>query len=256
MFKRTVGELLTNGPATIPAEAGLRDVVAHMRQNPVSALLVTGQDKVLGVVTERDLLAATLAEDDPASPVAGRMTRSIRSIPRTHAVTEACRAMTEFAVRHLVVTGSAGEVLGLVDESDLVEALAIEFMVENVECGEIMNRQPLLFDPEAVLREVLRAMVDTRSACAVVVEDRRPLGVLTERDVAWRVLGVPGAMAADLESFMSRPAVIIPADAMVYKVILYMRQKRLRRVVAVDERGRVAGLLSEEDIIRQARRFA
>ena len=49
--------------------------------------------------------------------------------------------------------------------------------------------------------------------------------------------------------------IVVPASAMVYKVILHMRQKRVRRVAVVHDDGTLTGLLTQRHILAYARRL-
>ncbi len=62
-------------------------------------------------------------------------------------------------------------------------------------------------------------------------------------------------MAHPLSPHMSSPVVSVPGEAMVYKVILFMRQKGVRRVAVVGADGLLAGLLTQRDILLYARRM-
>ena len=54
---------------------------------------------------------------------------------------------------------------------------------------------------------------------------------------------------------MTGPVISVPLEAMVYKVIQFMRQKGVRRVAVVAADGTLAGLLSQREILAYARRM-
>jgi signal-transduction protein with cAMP-binding, CBS, and nucleotidyltransferase domain len=107
----------------------LTEAARRMRANDISAMMVLDEAKFVGIITERDLTRAILAEDQPSSAiVADYMTdHSVMIGPRT-GVREAAAEMLELDVRHLPV-GEAGDVTGMVSLRDLLSVV--------VECADL-----------------------------------------------------------------------------------------------------------------------
>lgn len=87
---------------------------------------------------------------------------------------------------------------------------------------------------------------------AVVIVDRagRPVGMLTDRDIACRVI----ALALDpertqVDSTMSRDLVTVRRDGTIDEVAFSMRKQGVRRVPIVDAEGKLAGLVAFDDLV-------
>ena len=104
------------------------EVAAHrMDQAQLGALAVVDGQRLVGIVTERGLVRAIARAADPtAVPVAAYAS----SGPHTASVDQDARAVVQrmlvLGVRHLPVTNSDGQLIGMVSMRDLlaVEALA------------------------------------------------------------------------------------------------------------------------------------
>lgn len=59
------------------------------------AVLVTDQNRLVGIFTERDILYRTALEGDPEAPIGEAMTRELVTLRSDQRVTEAIRTMTE-----------------------------------------------------------------------------------------------------------------------------------------------------------------
>jgi CBS domain-containing protein len=83
----------------------------------------------------------------------------------------------------------------------------------------------------------------------VIVEQQRPVGIVTDRDLAI-VLGtrakVPHDLAVDV---MSTPVTVVGQHEGVFKATQVMKERGLRRLVVVDDLGRVIGLISLDDML-------
>lgn len=115
---------------TVDAGASLRDAASLMREHHVGALVVTvdaaGQERAVGVITDRDLAIEILARDlNPTDVKIGQLaSRHLASVPGTAGIAEAVAVMQEAGVRRLLVTGNEGQLVGFVSADDLLEALA------------------------------------------------------------------------------------------------------------------------------------
>lgn len=136
-----------------PASCTLAQAAALMRDNHVGSILVTAEDagvqKVLGVVTDRDLVVRAMAEDvKPGSAAIGDfMTRPVVMIPENASSYEAMEVMRTSGVRRLGISDGSGELIGVVSLDDIVEPLAAELsafagVVRTERYREVMHREP------------------------------------------------------------------------------------------------------------------
>lgn len=109
---------------------------------------------------------------------------------------------------------------------------------------------PITCLPSSPVKDVALAM-KARSWGAVVVvdDDHRPLGIVTEQDLVYKVLAEKrdGQTA---ESIMTSPAASVAPEDFVYQAVQLMLQERCRRLVVIDASGRVTGLLSMPHLLR------
>jgi CBS domain-containing protein len=83
----------------------------------------------------------------------------------------------------------------------------------------------------------------------VLVREKRPVGIVTERDLVHRVM----ALSADTRSLKawnvcSRPVVAISQLGSVDDACDMMREYGIRRLVVVDDSDKVVGVLTTDDI--------
>ena len=254
MFKRRVGELAKR-PHIVPADATVTQAADLMINADVSCLAAVAGAKVVGFVTERELVRRLDVDLDPATPVRELVSRNSSGILKDLGLDEAIRRMLERHERHLPVVDIGGSLLGLVTDKELVDALAVDFMVENVDCRALMRVEPIRLPPDFPVQSALDHMREKNAGSVLVVVDGKATGIFTERDALRAIMGHPERLTDPLSAYMSGPVVCVPVDAMVYKVILFMRQKGVRRLAVVEPDGRLAGLLSQQDILLYARRL-
>jgi len=105
--------------------------------------------------------------------------------------------------------------------------------------------------PNETLRAAAQRMAKEGTGSLVVLEEDRPIGVLTDRDLALHVVaGRRNADEAQVRDALERPAITVAADAPLAEATELMRRRRLRRLPVVDAEGGVVGILSADDMIR------
>lgn len=114
--------------------------------------------------------------------------------------------------------------------------------------ADIMTEDPVCCTPETPVSRVARLMAENSCGAIPVIrsaEDRTPVGVVTDRDVAVRSVAQGrnplGLAAADV---MTQSPVTVGPTESVEACARLMRERRVRRLVVVDGHGRVSGLLA------------
>lgn len=117
-----------------------------------------------------------------------------------------------------------------------------------------MVRDPVMVDPDAPCGQLSKLMRDRGIGSVVVVKDGFPVGVVTERDLVHRVLAEGrDPDKCDADQVCTKPVVGISIYADVDMAVDMMNEYGIRRLVVVDEKDRVVGILTTDDIARNLR---
>lgn len=114
----------------------------------------------------------------------------------------------------------------------------------------LMTPNPAACKAKTPLSDVARMMLDNDCGEIPVVDDSmRPIGVVTDRDIAVRVVAQGrNATEATAADAMSTPAHTITTDASVQDAVQLMETDQIRRVPVVDAGGKLAGIVSIADL--------
>jgi CBS domain-containing protein len=105
--------------------------------------------------------------------------------------------------------------------------------------------------PDATIQFVAGLMKEKNIGCVVVTDNHRPVGIVTDRDIALRsgsLCGEPDV--ALIESVMTRDLMTIRKETGIFDAIQEMKTSGVRRMPIVDSGGRLVGLLTVDDLIR------
>jgi CBS domain-containing protein len=105
--------------------------------------------------------------------------------------------------------------------------------------------------PDATVQFVAELMKEKNIGCVVVTENHKPVGIVTDRDIALRGVSLcSDPEEALIERIMSTDILTIRKDAGIFDAIQEMKSAGVRRMPIVDSAGRLVGLLTVDDLIR------
>jgi CBS domain-containing protein len=105
---------------TVEPTMKLDEAARQMNDRQVGAVLVLTNERVSGILTERDVLRAVAIGDVTGTHVAAWMTHDPESIGPEDSTSHAASVMIHGGFRHLPVVDEAGRPIGIVSIRDLM----------------------------------------------------------------------------------------------------------------------------------------
>ena len=126
-----LNEIMTREVECTRPDASLQDAAKRMRELNVGTLPVFDHDKLVGVVTDRDITVRAVADgqDPKTHQVREAMTTGVHCCFDDQDVTEAVRLMEEKQIRRLVVLNRDRKLAGIVSLGDLALCTGDEQML-------------------------------------------------------------------------------------------------------------------------------
>ena len=112
----------------------------------------------------------------------------------------------------------------------------------------LLTRKPVIAGPKHSLAQVGALMEKENVGAVVVTEGNRPVGIVTDRDLALAVC-VRGTSPQDnVQNVMTCPVTTIRQDEGVFSATQQMMELAVRRLPVVDENGALVGLVALDDL--------
>lgn len=200
--------------------------------------------------------------------VAEAMRRQVVSLPHTADLSQAIRSTIKFKVNAVLITGEAGQALGVVSKTDLMGAYYGELPL-GMECAAVMVGPPSFCGPRDTLEAALESMRSQRIH-RLYVHGETPgevAGVLAYPDIVGllyrfchrcdkslaaarqRKLGLEWADLLLVKEVMTPEVVGVGQDQSLAAVMETLAGHRLGAVLITDAAGLPAGVVSKTDLM-------
>jgi CBS domain-containing protein len=264
----SVGLYSRRSVCTAGPDDTIRTAAERMDKEGVGTLVVVDGGYPIGVLTDRD---AALCAQESAS-VTQAMSAPAVAVRSDARVADAAALMGRRGVRRVAVVGGDRRLCGLLAADDILRLVASELaglaavaaaqipaepepepeaaaggerVVASHYAGEVVQVRA-----DAPVAAAIAAMREHAVGCvAVTSEAGEPVGLLSDRDIAVRVVARGADRATTpVSRVMSSPAVSCDASAPLEEIVDSMRLHGVRRVLITRE-GRLTGIVTFDDLI-------
>jgi CBS domain-containing protein len=117
---KNVRDAMTENPHSIGHSASVVEAARLMRQQDIGSLPITDEEKLVGMITDRDITTRVVAEgaDATKTSVGDVYSRDLISVEPDRGIDEALQLMARHQVRRLPVVEN-GRLVGIVAQADI-----------------------------------------------------------------------------------------------------------------------------------------
>jgi len=251
-MKKQISEICRTELTTVPPSIIVSEAITLMREKHTSYLLVLDANRLLGIFTERDIVSGIVESGLQLVrfKIAQVMRASVITVHKDAFIFEAFDLVLSNHIRHLVVVDDQAQPVGMVTIADLIDNLGYNYFIRVQKVWQIMSSTPITTTPGNTVFEAVTTMAKLSVSFLVVVEMGKPIGVLTEQDVARLAANEIDLKTILVESVMSGPVISVHKDMSLAKAAQQMHQNHIRRLVVLDEDDNLCGVITESNFIR------
>lgn len=125
---------------SVAPDASVFDAIKLMAEKAVGSLIVMQDDKLVGIITERDYARKVILKgrSSASTTVAEIMTKNVLTTSDSHTVKDCMELMTKKRIRHLPVVDD-NRVIGVISIGDLVQAIISDQQYEIEQLGQYIS---------------------------------------------------------------------------------------------------------------------
>ncbi len=128
MLVDRIATLPLTPPVTVERGSSVGGLLDEVQSKNVGCVLVVEHGRLVGIITERDVLLKIVARDIPNTAVVDEyMTSDPVTLTLEHCIGDAVTLMNERNFRHIPIVDDAGEAHGIVSVKDVINLIAESF---------------------------------------------------------------------------------------------------------------------------------
>lgn len=116
--------------------------------------------------------------------------------------------------------------------------------------NQIMVGDVMVVRESDPLVEIIGRLAANGISCIVIVDDRKPVGIISERDIVRILSNGDDCMRLDAGSVMSSPVHTVRSEASLDEAVNLMQEKKFRRFPVVADDGTLVGLITQSNVVK------
>jgi len=250
MEKKLITDIITLNVISVQPETPFTEVLNILSSRKISCILVVKDAKPIGIITERDTVKLSInrsytkkatAHDCMSSPVVS----ALENVD----IYEAYHILSVNNIRHLAVTDTGGNLKGIITQTNIIDCMGLD-TGEIRKVSKIMQRNLLVMQDKETLGKAVQLMKNQRISCLIIHKHQKPLGIITERDITRFLHQKLDFKKTLIKDVMTAPVVSTDDDTPIHEAVRLMKLSQIRRILIVDKKGHVSGLVTQSDIIK------
>jgi CBS domain-containing protein len=119
---------------------------------------------------------------------------------------------------------------------------------QSLSAADVMTPSPRTCSIYSAVLEAVMIFRDANCGAVPVLDEGKPVGILTDRDVALALAEIPDVVDRPVSAVMKTDIVAVRPEDNVFEVCRILRAKTVRRVLVVDNRDTLVGIIGWADI--------
>jgi CBS domain-containing protein len=276
---------VSNKVITLEPENTLFDARNSLLRYNISRIVIARNNRALGIITEKDISRILYTEPQHRQFKEIRldeiMNKDLIEVNEEKELKSCAKLMLEHNVSSLLVLDKDRLLKGIVTKSDLIDSYAMHNahrkLVEDI-IQKYMTKKVLTVGPEEPIHMALMLMTDNKVSRVVVTRNRRPVGIITGRDLLpisllfgtginehrWHVseqaesrrreqILIPSGIKAIFLAMdvMKYDPITITSDSDLSEAAHIMMRNRISGIPVVDSDNILAGIITKTDIVKR-----
>ena len=249
-MKAIVKDIIIKREDCIYSTATLQDVVNKMAKNDTHHMVLIKDEKVIGIITERDIIHLYHDQVDFEISAIDYATLLVISMSNKRPLGYALSLMIDHGIRRIVTFDENKKYSGTVVQEELIFAYEEELFKGHTKVNELVDikNKVVSITSNSTLANALDVMTEKNIGSILISDNSKAVGILTESDTL-RLAQKNVSTDKSVKEFMHSPVLEIKWDAYVFEVIEFMRKNHIRHVLTHNQRDQYY-VMSSKDILK------
>ena len=178
-----IHQIMKRAVVTSP-KTSLLDARSMLLRHRIGRLVVTENEKPVGIITEKDLVRSIYRMDNKSienMQVNDAMTKKIVTVTEDATMYDCARLMLNHKISSIIVLKKDSSLFGIITKTDMVSVFLTQ-AAESISVSKVMTKPVITVKTADSLLYVESVLMKNKISRVVVSRNRKPVGIITHRD--------------------------------------------------------------------------
>ncbi|MEA1919533.1 MAG: diguanylate cyclase [Campylobacterota bacterium] len=150
----------------------------------------------------------------------------------------------------IAVLNEDATLYGIVTHSDIISSIDPDTLMDNYRLRDFVkgNKNNRWVESDENSLSVMHDMGRYLHESAMVLEDRKPVGIVTTEDIL-RLIQQKSDLSLPISAYMSQPVQTLHHESTIKQALQFMKDKHFKRIVTVDNHGKLIGVITQRELV-------
>ncbi|MDE1842451.1 MAG: CBS domain-containing protein [Thaumarchaeota archaeon] len=168
----------------ISLKTSLLDARSTLLRHRIGRLVVTENEKPIGIITEKDLVRSIYRMDNKSIEniqVSDAMTKKLVTVTEDSTIHDCARLMLNHKISSIIVLKKGSSLFGIITKTDMASVFLTQ-AAESISISKVMTKPVITVKTADSLLYVESVLMKNKISRVVVSRNRKPVGIITHRD--------------------------------------------------------------------------
>jgi diguanylate cyclase (GGDEF)-like protein len=243
-----IGDIASTTVVSVNSNSPISSAIEKMLQSEHRSVIVVDENKfyIFGVM---DVLMLQVTKISLSLPLKSIALVEVQTIDKNKNVLDTLEFLNN-GVENICVLNSDKTLYGIVTHTDITSNIDPDTLMENFRLSDFikLGRRMKWVAKDEITSKLLEEMIKSSFDNVVVVEDLKPIGILTTKDVM-NLIRNKSDLELSIEHYMSSPVETINKSASIKEALAFIKEKEYKRAIVINKHGKLTGVISQKELI-------
>jgi len=243
-----ISDIASTNIVTVSVDVKITDAIDEMiNQNHRNVVVVDNETfYIFTVIDVLNIQASKIPLDTPLSEI---NLDKLPLISRDQNVLDTLGYLND-KLEYICVLNRDKTLYGLITHTDITSNIDPDTLMDNFRLEDFLKlgRRVKWVEKDDITSTLLDSMVHGSFDNVIIVEDQKPIGILTTKDVM-ELIKNKNDLSLSVSHYMSSPVETIYKSATIKEALSFVKKKNYKRVVVVENDGKLSGIIAQKELI-------
>ena len=243
---------------SLPSDNESKNLLSDYQPSSSCALVMEG-GKLLGILTERDIVRLTASETlFDRVQVSQVMTQPVITLSQSNFrdIFAALFLFRRYRIRHLPLMDGENNLVGVISPATIRHAMRPANLLKLRRVADVMSKNVVHAPQTISVLDITQLMAQQKVSCVVITQEDQeediliPVGIITERDIMQFQSLQLNLNNITVQEVMSTPLFLLSPEDYLLKAHQEMEYRRVRRLVVSWNWGQGLGIITQTSLLR------